>query len=79
MTAGSAATTSPYDNMLRGKGTGDFARLFHYTLKVTSACEVELLRSATTRVDVALIRRSGPFADFDEGIEVKCRSSVRPD
>jgi hypothetical protein len=64
---------------LRGKGTGDFAWLSHYTLDVTGRCEVELLRGVTTSVDVALVRKAGPFADFGEGIEVECRSSVQSD
>ena len=65
--------------ILRGKGTGDFAWLSQYSLEVSSLCEVELFRGATTRVDVSIVRRAGPFADFDEGIEVLCSTAVQPD
>ena len=67
------------DATLRGKGTGDFAWLSDYSLEVTGLCEIELLRGTTTRVDVLLVRRAGPFADFGEGIEVECRSGLQLD
>ena len=67
------------DAILRGKGTGDSAWLSHYTLEVSSLCGVELFGGVTTHVDVNLVRRVGPFADFDEGIVVECESSIQLD
>ncbi len=67
------------DAILRGKGTGEFAWLSQHSLEVSSLCEVELLRGTTTRVDVRIVRRAGPFADFHEGIQVECSAAVKLD
>jgi hypothetical protein len=71
-------TVVKVDAVVRGKGTGEFAWLSRYSLQVSGRCDIELFRGSTTHVDVLLVRRAGPFADFDEGIEVECRAAVQP-
>ena len=61
------------DANLRGRGTGQFAFLNDYSVTVSATCPVALNASSTTHVEVVLVREGGLFADFGEGIGVRCR------
>lgn len=60
--------------VIRGVGAGQFSYLNRYRIVVTGTCELDMISGATTAVDVRITRDAGPFAEFEDGLDIACEN-----